>query len=114
MKTLLEYKWQLLALGCLVFVITSARGGAQVLMPLVRWILPLIVIVFILGYLKKKIMSGRIAEAFRKQMEQAMQAQQQKSGGGGRGGNASNKTIDLCPKCGSYSSPGHKCKVKKT
>lgn len=110
MKTLLEYKWQLLALGCLVFVIMSARGGAQVLMPLARWILPVIVMIFVLGYLKKKVMSGRIAETFRKQMEQAMQAQQQKAGGGA----TANKTIDLCPKCGSYSAPGHKCKVKKT
>lgn len=118
MKTLNTYKFQILAALLLVGGFVSSRGGVAPLMPLVKVLIPVIVGVLLFKLVKKRL-AGKMQELMKKQMEAMGVA------GGFPGGNAQNfpgfgkqaaagagggKVIDLCPKCGSYAKPGHKCK----
>ena len=110
MQTLKEYKWSLLALLCILGGLIMSRGGLAALMPLARFFVPFLVVYFIFRALKKRLMSGNIGDVLRAKMEDAMRQQQQMQGGRGAGGAGGGKVIDLCPKCGSYLSAGHRCK----
>jgi len=103
MRKLWDYKFQLLVIGLLLFAIMSSRGGLASLMPFLRFLVPVIIVVLLFQLVKKKLM-GSLGDAFKKQMEAAMNAQ--KAGGQGQ------KTIQLCSKCGGYATPGHRCKAK--
>jgi hypothetical protein len=94
-----------MALAGIVGALMLSRGGMATLMPLVRVLLPVILIVLAFNFLKNKLMAGGAGKALREKMEEAMrQAQQQQQGKQG-------KVIDLCPKCGTYLAPGHRCKT---
>lgn len=99
-----EYKWSILALALLLGGILLSRGGLASLTPLLRLIVPVVIVIFAFNYLKKRLTSGAVGEALRKRMEEAMR-QQQMNAQGGR-----DKVIDLCPKCGTYLTAGHRCK----
>jgi hypothetical protein len=109
-----EYKWSLGAAAFLLLGMLSARGGAHLLVGLLRFALPLILILFIFKLLKKKLF-GAAGAAFKKQMEAMMQAGQAGSANGGdavgrKNPENSQNTITLCSKCGSYLTAGHRCK----
>lgn len=107
MQKLSEYKWSLLALALILGGLFSSRGGLAALAPLLRFILPIVVVLFLFNYVKRRLSSGALGEALRKKMEEAMRQQQAQGGRGGAGGG---NVIDLCPKCGSYLAAGHRCK----
>ncbi len=65
-----------------------------------RFALPALVIYLIYRAVKKRV-SGVLGDTMRRSFEQAQQHQQQSRGG--------NQVIDLCPKCGAYQQPGHRC-----
>lgn len=106
-----DYKWQLLALGLLVGGMMLSRGGAAALVPLAKFIVPVVTFVVLFKLLKKRVM-GTIGESLKKKMEEMMQMQQGAHPGGpgprpaGKGG----KVLDMCPKCGAMLAPGHRCK----
>lgn len=104
MKQILEYKWSIVALGGLLAGLLLSRGGLASLMPLVKFILPVILVVVVFKLATKKL---RVAAAnfVTKNMNQMNQA----GGFGNIGNNQGKKVIDLCPKCGSYKQAGHKC-----
>ena len=74
-----------------------------------RLILPVMAVYLVFRWGKKKFISAA-QEALRKQME----AQGMRWPGGPQAGPFSaqnqSRTIDLCPKCGSYLAPGHQCR----
>ncbi len=103
LKQLSEYKWSLLALGCLFGGLLLSRGGLASLLPLVRMLLPVIIVLIAVKFVSSKV--RRVATDFiAKNMGQV-------GGFGNVAGGAEKKIIDLCPKCGSYMNPGHKCKA---
>ena len=113
MKSLSSYKWSLVALAILLGSLLMSRGGFAMLGSLGRLILPLIVVFLAFKWAKKKFLTAA-QDALRKQMEaQGMRwpgAPGGSGGFGGFGGSDQDRTIDLCPKCGSYLAPGHSCK----
>jgi hypothetical protein len=107
MKWMWENKFSVLAGLGIVLGLYLSKSGIAALMPLARILIPVVAVVFVLGFLKKKFASA-IGGGFQKKMQQAMedmQARQNAAAGGG-----ANKTIDLCNKCGSYKEAGHVCK----
>ena len=108
MGKLNEHKWQIVAAAFLVAGFIMARGsGLSVLAPTAKVLLPVVVVYFVIRAVSKKI-GGGVTGAFRSRIEAAMkqmQDQQARQQGGGGG-----KVIDLCPKCGSYLTSGHRCK----
>ncbi len=103
LKQLLEYKWSLIALGCLLGGLLLSRGGLASLMPFARILLPVIIVLIAAKFVSKKV--RRVASDFiAKKMGQV-------GGFDNVAGGAEKKVIDLCPKCGSYMNPGHKCKA---
>ncbi len=103
LKQLSEYKWSIIALGCLVGGLLLSRGGMASLMPLLRMLLPVIVVLIVLKFVSNKM--RRVASDFMaKKMDQV-------GGFGNAAGSAEKKVIDLCPKCGSYKNTNHKCKA---
>jgi len=103
LKQLSEYKWSLIALGCLLGGLLLSRGGMASLAPLARMLLPIIIALIIIKFVSNKM--KRVASDFMaKNMGQV-------GGFGNPGGREDKKVIDLCSKCGSYQNPGHKCKV---
>lgn len=109
MKSLVENKWSLLALGLLLGALMMSRGGLAMLFGLSRWLLPLALIFLAFNWAKKKFLAAA-QEALRKQMgAQGMGWPPQGAGSFGKSG-GERRTIDLCPQCGSYLAPGHRCK----
>ena len=103
LKQLSEYKWSLVALGCLLGGLLLSRGGMASLAPLARMLLPVIIAFIAVKFVSNKV--RRVASDFMaKNMGQV-------GGFGNVAGNGEKKVIDLCPKCGSYMNPGHKCKA---
>lgn len=109
MKSLSSNKWSIVALVILVGSLLLSRGGLAMLASLWRFILPVMVVYLVFKWGKKKFLSAA-QEALKKQME----AQGMSWPGGPQGGPFSTasqgRTIDLCPKCGSYLAPGHQCR----
>lgn len=117
MKNLATYKWSLVALAILLGSLLMSRGGFAMLGSFGRLILPLFLVYLAFKWAKKKFLTAA-QEALRKQMEsQGMRWPGAPGGPGGfrgpggfGGGGDQGRTIDLCPKCGSYLAPGHSCK----
>jgi hypothetical protein len=107
MKQLLEYKWSFVALAGLLAGLLLARGGVASLMPLVRFLIPIVIIVVVAKFASKKLRSAA-SDFVAKNMGQMGQAGGFGNVGAGAGGKRQ-PVIDLCPKCGSYLKPGHKC-----
>lgn len=104
-----ENKWSIFALGAILGALLMTRGGLATLMPLARFVLPIVIVLVIFSMLKKKLMGSGAMTSIKEKMEEAMrQAQQQQGQRPGGGG----KVIDLCPKCGTYLAAGHRCKTK--
>ncbi len=108
-KSLVEYKWSLLALGIMLGVLLSSRGGFSMLARLGRWLLPLALIYMGFRWAKKKFLAAA-QEALRKQMGAQGMGWPPQRPGSSAGGQDRGRTIDLCPQCGSYLAPGHRCK----
>lgn len=108
MKQILEYKWSILALAGLLAGLLLARGGMASLMPLVRFLIPIIVIVVVAKFASKKLRSAA-SDFVAKNMGQMGQAGGFGNVGAGQAGARGKNVIDLCPKCGSYLKAGHKC-----
>lgn len=119
-KGVASYKWSLIALAILLGSLLMSRGGFAVLGSLGRFVLPFAMIFLVFKWAKKKFLTAA-QDALRKQME--MQGMRWPGGpgptGGGYGagqagdsrrGSGDGRTIDLCPKCGSYLAPGHSCR----
>ena len=92
-------KWPITALVAMGRALFMTRGGAASLVPLVRALIPVVVVVvayrIVRGYVRSQILG-----------------QQPRSGSGGpepHGAGQDGKVIDLCPRCGSYLAPGHRC-----
>lgn len=95
MKLIMEYKWSFLALAGILCGLFLSRGGVGTLLPLIRFLMPVIVVLVALNFLQKKVKN--VATNFvAKNMGQAP-------------GRPDANVIDLCPKCGSYMKAGHKC-----
>lgn len=116
MKKILEFKWQIVAIALLAAGFVMSRAGAAALMPLVRVLVPVLIVLLFVRLVKKRV-SGAMSELMRKQMEaagidpQSFGAGRSAAGaaaGSGKGGGK--KVIDLCPKCGGYMGVGHRCK----
>lgn len=101
MKNLMEYKWSLLALVGIAAGLLLSRGGLASLFPLVRMLMPLIIILLLFKFVGKKV-KGVAQDFVTKNMGQT-------GGLANSGGRQEQKIIDLCPKCGSYLKAGHKC-----
>lgn len=107
-----ENIWSLLALSVLLAAIFTSRGGLAALLPVIRVALPFVAIYFIFKLIKKKL-TARFQEALKNHLG---------TGGGpvdpqkiaeilkNRGQKNQGTVIDLCPQCGAYLSPGHRCK----
>jgi hypothetical protein len=103
LKHLSEYKWSLVALVCLLGGLLLSRGGLASLAPLGRMLLPVIIAFIAIKFVSNKV--RRVTSDFMaKNMGQV-------GGFGNVSGSGEKKVIDLCPKCGSYMNPAHKCKA---
>ena len=101
MKQLNEYKWSLLAIAGILMGLLLSRGGLVALVPLVRMLMPVIIVVLAYKFVSKKI-KGVASDFVTKNMGQS-------GGFGNVGSTQEQQVIDLCPKCGSYLKSGHKC-----
>jgi hypothetical protein len=107
-----ENMWSLLALCILGAALLTSRGGLAALMPVMRIVVPFIAVYLIFKFIKKKLTS-KFQEALKghlgtgggpidpQKIAEILQNRSQKNQG---------QVIDLCPKCGTYLSPGHRCK----
>lgn len=104
--------WSFSALAILGLALFTSKGGLAAVMPVVRLLIPVVVILFIFNFIKKKLA---------KRFEDALKTHLGHSGGPldpqkmaeflqNRGQKNQGQVIDLCSKCGSYLSPGHRCK----
>lgn len=94
-------KWTYFALAMIAGALFLTRGGLASVAPLLRFALPVVIVVVALRAVKGRL-TAAVDEAVRR------------SGGGrGRGpGQApadEGQVIDLCPKCGAYMKAGHRC-----
>ena len=108
---LLAYKWQLLALGMILFAIFRTNGGILALRGFGRILVPLI-----LGYIVLKFVQNRLKKKFGGVFAKVFEAQRQAAGqaGGFRtsptsANNGPTATLVACPKCGVYAASGHIC-----
>ena len=91
-----DYKWTLTALACIGAALLLTRGGLAAVAPLLRTLLPIAIGVFSYRYLASKLRA-----AMGQGQGQANDTRRHPRDGG--------QVIDLCPKCGSYLRPGHRC-----
>lgn len=84
-----------------------SRGGALALAPLARVLLPLLAIYWLFRWGKRKFITAA-SEALRRQMGE--QGLRWPGPGQAPGGAPKGPVIDLCPQCGTYLAPGHRCK----
>lgn len=97
-----SYGFQFVALGLLVMaMVVSGRAGAiQAFRGVLRFVWPILLIWFVLYWLKKKF-SKKLSD-FQSQIMKAAQDRVQNNSGA--------PVIDLCPKCGNVKNANHKCK----
>lgn len=103
-----DYKWQIGAAVFLLAGLMLSGNGLRALVPVAKFIAPFLVIWVIFRLVRHKLKtmaSGAVSGRLQEMMRQM--AEQQQGGRSGKG------VIDLCPKCGSYLKPGHKCSVRK-
>jgi hypothetical protein len=102
--------WPLAAAGMLLFALGASKGGLAALAPLGRFLIPAVVIYLIYRAVKKKV-AASIGANLKAKLEQQFAAmnQQQGAGPGQAAGRGGQRVIDLCPKCGGYQQPGHRC-----
>lgn len=117
MSKFFAYGWQLAAAGLLLVGVYLSKGGLAPLMVLGRFLIPIAIVYGIYRVVRGKIekVAGGALQGKLQAMMEAMAQQQQQQGAGGPGmrggpGRQQEKVIDLCPSCGSYLAPGHRCK----
>jgi hypothetical protein len=95
---------QWIALSILVFAMFAASRGAALpaLWALGRFVLPVLVIWLVFRLIKSRV--SRAVQKFQEQMMQGMNAPGARTNGAGR------QVLDLCPKCGTLMTAGHRCK----
>ena len=124
MTKLKEFKWQAGALALLLFAIMMAKGGEMALRPLLRFLLPAGLIYWVYREAKRRFLAVA-GDKIRQQIQEAMRRNGGFPGAAGGfpggpgtfGGQSSQRNkpadggqvIDLCPKCGAYLGPKHKC-----
>ena len=89
-----ENKWTFTALAVIGLTLLFTRGGVASLMPLMRAMLPIIIAVIAYRFVRGKV-------------RDVMGPQGRPNQFSGRG--EERQIIDLCPKCGTYLRPGHRC-----
>jgi len=91
-------KWPITALLLMGMALFMSKGGAASLMPLIRALIPVIVAVVLYRIVRGLVRSQILG-------------QQPRPGGDGGSpqGQQQGQVIDLCPRCGSYLAPGHRC-----
>jgi hypothetical protein len=104
MKKILEFKWQIVALALLGGGLALSHGGFTTLLPAVRIIAMVVAALLVLRLIKNRV-SGSLQAIVKRQMEAAGM-----TAGAARGAGPGGKVIDLCPRCGTYLAPGHRCK----
>ncbi len=109
MKSLWDNKISILAAAGIVLGIYMSKGGmVTALVPLIRFVLPVLAILLVLKMIKNKV-GGAIGGSFKKRMQEAMEEANRRQQATA-GGTASAQTLDLCNSCGVYKQPGHVCK----
>ena len=108
LKKLHEYKWSVLALVFILGALLESRGGLMALVPVIRFLFPVLVLILLFRLIKGRL-SAAFGEQLRKATEQQRETMRQQMGGGAGPGGHDGNVIDLCPKCGSYLKPGHRC-----
>lgn len=89
-----ENKWTFTALAVIGLTLLFTRGGIASLMPLMRAMLPVIIAVIAYRFVRGKV-------------RDVMGQQGRPDQFSGR--SDERQIIDLCPKCGAYLRPGHRC-----
>ncbi len=97
-----DNKWSVAALAVIAVALLSTRGGMASLVPLLRSLMPIILAVLAYRFITRKI---------RNLMGQNPQQQNQNQfrWPTSRPTEEEKRVIDLCPKCGAYMRPGHRC-----
>lgn len=115
-ERLWELKWQIFAAGLLIFGLLMVKGGLAALGPFMKFAVPVAVAAYAFKFVKQKVMASAghaIRKKFEDALRQGMQGPQGPQGSTTAGARPrrDDKVIDLCPKCGSYLAPGHRCKT---
>lgn len=95
----------ILAVVVLVLALVFAKGAVFALRPLLKFAIPAAIAYVSWRWVKRKFMMIA-GNTIRQKMEDAMRGQM---GGPQGGAHSSHQVIDLCPKCGAYLAPGHRC-----
>lgn len=106
-----ENIWSIGALSVLALALLSSRGGIAALGPILKFIIPVATLIFVAKFAQKKLAS-RFQDLMRQHMGDGtldpqkladlMNSKNKKS-------RNDQQVIDLCPQCGSYLKPGHRC-----
>ncbi|MBM4252868.1 MAG: hypothetical protein FJ146_12925 [Deltaproteobacteria bacterium] len=99
-----DNKWTVAALAVIAVALLSTRGGMASLVPLLRNLMPLILAVLAYRFIVRKVRS-----VLGQNPEQPQQRQSQFRWPQSRPAEDEKRVIDLCPKCGAYMRPGHRC-----
>lgn len=103
----ISLKWQFIAGGILLGGLFMSKPGLMVLRPMLKFLAPCIAIYLIFNLVKKKV-SAKVADVMRQ--HGITPGGPGAAPGAARGAPGGQKVIDLCPKCGAYLAPGHRCK----
>ncbi len=108
-----ENIWSYVALSILALALLSTRGGMAALGPMLKFVIPFAV-VFLLFKLAKNKLTAKFQDVIKEQLgnrgvdpqtiADLLKAKGQKN-------RDDQRVIDLCPKCGAYLAPGHRCKT---
>lgn len=90
--------WGYTAVALVLLAALIRGGGAAALMPLMRLIVPIVVLIVILRLIK-----GQVRIVFGNAPRPRAASRRADEG----------EIIDLCPKCGAYLRPGHRCQAPK-
>ena len=106
----------ILAVVVLVLALVFAKGAVFALRPLLKFAIPGGIAYVTWRWVKRKFVAVA-GQAIRQKMEDAMRGGPQgrpgaMGGGRARGQAESSQVIDLCPQCGTYLKPGHRCAPK--
>lgn len=103
-----DNKWTVAALAVIAVALLSTRGGMASLVPLLRNLMPLILAVLAYRFIVRKVRSVLGQDPEQRQRQQ-QQRQSQFRWPQSRPAEDEKRVIDLCPKCGAYMRPGHRC-----
>lgn len=107
LKVIKIYGWQLIAALTLIAGLLVSRGGFAALQPILKFMAPFVLLWLLWRLLRRKLVAlagGAMRQRLDTMMQQMQQQQAARSNGQG--------VIDLCPRCGSYLSVGHRCHTK--